>query len=131
MTPAWMTVAALAIQAAAFWSAVFMLPASTVGTAAWLALYACCAATLAVSASIARMKLGLLAWLQVLFYALLLAAIFFGADFALDTLRGAVRPRSQLPAFFNGLEFYFVLAPGVASIAVGGAARSILARSCL
>ena len=119
---------ALLIQAAAFWLAVCLIPINAVGTAAWLMLYGCCAAILAVSSSVARLNLEWLAWLRVLFYALLLSVIFLGADFALDILRGSVKPRGQLPVFFDGLELYFVLMPGVASVAIGGAARGMLRR---
>jgi hypothetical protein len=56
-------------------------------------------------------------------YAALLAIFFFGADVALSVLGNSVKPRGQLPAFLGGLEVYFILVPGVASVALGELAR--------
>jgi hypothetical protein len=128
MRSAKLTAAALVIQAASYWFAVMALPISNVGTETWFVLYAGCAAVLAIGSLVPTLRLEFLGWLQVLVYSILLSAIFFGADFALEALRGAVRPRTRLPASFHGLEFYLVLAPGLASSAVGGAVGNLLAR---
>lgn len=65
-------------------------------------------------------------WAQVVFYSLLLGGLFFGADFALLALGNSVKPRAILPPAFGGLELYWVLVPGVASVGAGAWVGALL-----
>jgi len=58
-------------------------------------------------------------WLTALGYALLLATVFAGADFTLGALGNSAKPRAPLPTAFGGLELYWLLVFGVASVAAG------------
>jgi len=116
---------ALVVQAATFWLGVALISFVSVEREAWLWLYLGCAVVLAISSK-SKWDLSLSAWLQVFLYALLFALIFWGANFALDTLNGSVKLRRQLPPFFHGLEFYLVCCPGIASVAAGSVVRKLL-----
>ena len=119
---------ALIAHFALFWLGAYVLSRSSVALAAWLSLYALGALGLLVAL---RSRLRLLrwsTWLQVAVYAVLLSAIFFGADFALDTLGNSVKPRLRGPAFPGGLELFHVLCPGVVRVAAAAALASLPSR---
>jgi hypothetical protein len=65
-------------------------------------------------------------WLATGLYALLLAAIFAGANFAMSALGNSIKARAALPAAFGGLELYWLLVFGVASVALGASAGAAI-----
>jgi hypothetical protein len=124
---------ALVVQAVVFWTLVCALHAAPVSLAAWWALYGLLAFGLwgahrwrATATRPPRF------WGELALYSLLGAVVFAGANFGMDTLHGAHRPKAQVAAHLGGLELWFFLCPGVFSLALGGwAARSkALRRGC-
>jgi hypothetical protein len=109
---------------ALFWLGAFVLYRSPVSFLGWVGLYVLGALGLSFVLRGRLASLRSSAWLQVAAYAALLSAIFFGADFALDTLGNSAKPRLQGPAFAGGLELYHVLCPGVVSVAVAAVLAS-------
>ena len=110
----------------------FVVVVATVATPsvsiiAWLALYGVGALCLLIGPYLRLPKLPARQWAMVLMYALLLAVIFAGAEFGLQTLGNSVKPRGVLPSYLGGLEPYFMLVPGVASVALGELARQAVA----
>ncbi len=135
---------ALAAQAVLFWSLVAWLPAAAVSGTAWAALYALVvlvalaltvlpsalpgALTGALTGSLPDASPGTRAgssgwvgWARLAFYALFFALFFAAANFALDALHGAQRPKADIARQLGGLEVWFVLCPGVVSMALFGA----------
>jgi hypothetical protein len=113
---------------ALFWLGAYVLSRSPVAFPAWVGLYVLGAICLL---AVLRSRLASLRcsfWLRVAVYAALLSAIFFGADFALDTLGNSVKPRLQGSAFPGGLELYHVLCPGVVSVAAAAVLASLPGR---
>ena len=110
----------------------FVVVVATVATPsvsfiAWLTLYGVGAAYLLIGPYGSLLKLSAQQWALLLMYSVLLAVIFAGAEFGLQTLGNSVKPRGVLPAYLGGLELYFMLAPGVASVALGELARKAVA----
>ncbi len=68
-----------------------------------------------------------LQWLAVAGYALLLASIFRGAEFALDALNGPQRRKADMASHLGGLELWMALC-AVAAFAVMAAAASACRR---
>jgi hypothetical protein len=58
-------------------------------------------------------------WVRLAIYSVLGAASFAGANFAMDALHGAHRPKAEVASHLGGLELWFVLCPGVFSLALG------------
>lgn len=119
-------VARVASHLLAFVGVLAALPQQQVAPAAWLAVYAIGLVFLACAPRHRLYPQAPAWWLRVLLYSVLLAAIFFGADWALNTLGNSVKGRATLPAAFGGLELYAVLAPGVASVALGAWVGALL-----
>ena len=110
----------------------FVVVVATVATPsvsflAWLALYGLGAAYLLIGPYVPIPKLSARQWAKLFVYALILAVIFAGAEFGLQTLGNSVKPRGVLPSYLGGLEPYFMLVPGVASVALGELARKAVA----
>jgi len=121
-------VARLAAHALSFFVlAGWPLRAAGVEPGAWLVLYAAGAVFLCAAPGHRAYPRSIKAWLAVAFYSVLLAAVFFGADFALQTLGNSARPRASLPSWFGGLELYYVLVPGVTSVAIGALTGAVAA----
>ena len=116
----------LLVHCAAFWGSVALLPSNSVAPLAWIVVYICGVATLLLTDRLLQRRLSLTTWLKLFVHALLLAAIFFGADFGLEALKGSIKPRAALPAFLHGLELYYLLVPGVTSVTLAGAVGSAL-----
>ena len=97
---------------------VLALAAARVSVRAWLSLYAL--GLLACVAIEARHLAGCAepAWFAVSLHAAWLAAIFYGADGALAALNGPHRVASTWVEQIGGLELWFVLCPGVVSLAL-------------
>ncbi len=117
---------ALLIQSLTFWAGVWLLRDQRVSMFAWAALYVCC---LSVAAALchrrfARFKPSPGAWLLFALNSALLAALFWGANMALDLVNGAHRPKADWAAQLGGLELWFALCPGVLSVAIAGCVRS-------
>ncbi len=121
---------ALLIQAIAFWAGVWLLRNQAVSIVAWNALYGCCAlAALALHhRRFAHFQMQPGSWLLFALNVVLLAALFWGANTALDLINGPHRPKVDWAAQLGGLELWFVLFPGVWSIAMTGCARSLQAK---
>ena len=109
---------AVLVHLLAFWGTVAVLPAAAAPVQGWALLYAAGLAWLWLAGRVPDLRAAGMAPSAVFVYALLLAAIFLGADGALDALRGSVKPRSALPVFVHGLALHWVLAPGIASVAL-------------
>ena len=95
----------------------------SVSPVAWLALYGVGVGYMLIGPYVRIPKLSARQWALLLMYSVLLAVIFAGAEFGLQTLGNSVKPRGVLPAYLGGLEPYFMLVPGVASVALGELAR--------
>jgi hypothetical protein len=111
----------LLAHALAFWAGVAALAPPSVSPSAWAALYLLGAVAVVLIERHPRARLSARAWAIVAAYAAFLAVLFWGADHALNELRGAIRPRAALPAYLGGLELCFMLVPGVASVALAAA----------
>jgi len=66
------------------------------------------------------------AWLVCAMYSALFALIFYGANEGLDILYGAGRTKPDVASHIGGLELWWILCPGVFSVAVACAAASML-----
>ena len=121
---------ALLIQAIAFWACVSLFHNQGVSIIAWSALYGCCAVSaLALHhRRFAHFQIQPSAWLLFALNVVLLAALFWGTNTALDLLNGPRRPKNDWTARLGGLELWFALFPGVWSIAMAGCARSLQAK---
>ena len=117
------TAAALLAHLLSFVFVVTTVATPSVSFLAWLALYGLGAGYLLIGSYVRIPKLSARQWAMLFLYALLLAVIFAGAEFGLQTLGNSVKPRGVLPAYLGGLEPYFMLVPGVASVALGELAR--------
>ena len=103
------------------------VPASAApSTVAITVLYGAC--VLVYCAVSACRQMPAVRWFAMACYAALLAAIFYGANGALDALHGANRARPDVASAIGGLELWFVLCPGAVSVALGHAVRSALAK---
>lgn len=115
-------IASLLAYLLAYSAFLLLLPATgSVPRASWVALLAWGLIVTAVLQLQSRWNVSARSWVLCAGYAVLLALLFFGADFALTALGTSVKPRAALPAFLNGLELYYLLVPGVASMAMGAA----------
>ena len=120
------TIARLASHLLAFSATVAALRPSAVAPAALLSLYVA-GAVFVLLAPRHRLYPRLPGtWAATLGYAVLLAAIFAGAGFAMGALGNSLRPRAVLPAAFGGVELYWLLVLGVASVAVGALVGTLL-----
>ena len=117
------TIAGLLAHAISFAGFVTILPTLSVSLAAWLVLYAVGVIVVLLGPRLTLVAYTARGWSLALFYAVLSAVIFAGADLALQALGNAVKPRAIVPPALGGLEFYFLLVPGVASVALGQLAR--------
>lgn len=113
-------VASLLAYVLAYSAFLVVLPATNpVPQVSWLALLALGLIVTVVLQLQSRWSVSARSWVLCAIYVALLASLFFGADFALSALGTSVKPRAELPAFLNGLELYYLLVPGVASVALG------------
>ena len=124
------TVSATLVVSSVYWLLVALMPSVSVSVVAWAALFlACLCCTLLVSLLRVRLHQAT-TWLYVAACSALLAVAFFGANLALDALHGVGRPKVDVAASLGGLELWFVLCPGVTSVALAGAAASLVAKYC-
>jgi hypothetical protein len=119
------TLTALLGHMVAFWAAAHSVMASP---GAWLVLYLLGVLAVVLLGQLAIGRQPWQRWLRIFGYAALGAALFFGADFALDALGKSVAPRSAGAAFHGGVELYHVLFPGLASVAFGFMVSSLVCR---
>lgn len=111
----------LVVQGLVFWTVLAAIGPGAVAGETWLVLHA----VLAIALVLLHSRPGPTAhwnartWLVVALYAMFLAAIFAGANFALDALHGIDRPRAEVAAHLGGLELWQALCPGIFSLAVG------------
>ena len=117
------TIAGLLAHAISFAGFVTIVPTLSVSLVAWLVLYTIGVVVVSPGPRLALIAYTARGWSLALFYSVLFAVIFAGADLALQVLGNSVKPRATLPPALGGLELYFVLVPGVASIALGQLAR--------
>ena len=119
---------ALAVQAAFYGGLVALMPAA-VAPWAWVGLYAVVlVATLAALRGPWRSPsvVSAATWLM---YAVLLSLWFFGANVGLDALHGAHRSKADVALHLGGLELWFVLCPGAASVALALLVQALQASS--
>ena len=121
------TAAGLLTHLLSFVVVVATVATPSVSLIAWLSLYGVGAAYLLIGPYVPLPKLSVRQWAMLFVYALILAVIFAGAEFGLQTLGNSVKPRGGLPSYLGGLELYFMLVPGVASVALGELARKAVA----
>jgi drug/metabolite transporter (DMT)-like permease len=119
------TIARLAAHCAAFMFFVAALRPTSVAPFAMLSVFVAGFAFLLFAPRHGRYPRSQRAWLATLLYALLLAAIFAGSDFAMTTLGNSITSRAALPAAFGGLELYWLLVFGAASVAAGALAGAV------
>jgi hypothetical protein len=120
------TVAALFATSSVYWLVVVLLPGVGVSPIAWLTLFLACVCA---SLLVARLQpLAPRTWLYFATCSVLLAAFFFGANLGLDALHGAERPKANVAATLGGLELWFVLCPGVTSVALAAWAVGLVAK---
>ena len=105
-----------------------LLQPGTVEPAAWLAVFTVGWVFLILAPNHQAYPKSQGTWLKAALYTLLLASLFFGTDFALHALGNTVKPRAALPPYLGGLELYWLLVPGVLSVATGGLAGAVLER---
>lgn len=112
--------------AAIYWAVVSLVPESRVSLVAWLGLYLAC--NIGAVEAWARLpaSFGSRFWLAVALYSGLFAAMFFGADGALDALHGVHRIKAHVAESLGGLELWFVLCPGVVSAALASSLHARL-----
>lgn len=120
--------ARLLAHAAAFAALVAWLRPGGVTAAALITVFALGVVFLLLAPRHRRYSRSVRVWTTTLVYASLLAALFAGADFALQALGNSVKSRTPLPQWLGGLELYWLLVPGVASVAVGALAGLLTER---
>lgn len=111
-----------------YWPATALLGAAGVALTAWWALYGVCVLLALVLVRTTPFALSPRSWLYLAGCAVLLAALFFGANAGLDVLHGAGRPKADVAQQLGGLELWCVLCPGLASVAVACAVAGLTAR---
>ena len=116
-------IAALLSHAVCFWSLACWFASPTVLMEAWMGLYFAGTVALLVARRFSAMAFTTKQWGSLLFYAIFLAALFFGADSGLAILGNSVKPRAPPPAGLGGLTLPLLLLPGVAAVAVGALAE--------
>ena len=115
---------ALTCLTTAYAVGVALLHRAAVTPAAWAGLYGVCViAALALWGGAAG-RAPVTAWLAGGMHALWLAALFFGADGALDALNGPLRSKARVAEALGGLEVWFFFCPGMVAVALGGAVHS-------
>ncbi len=104
----------------------FLFATETVSYTAWVSLYGVCALVFAVirASGVGAGAAG--PWLAVALHAALFAVIFFGAGLALDALHGVHRAGPDVAGSLGGLALWFVLCPGVVSVALGQALSNVV-----
>jgi hypothetical protein len=124
--------AGLAAITAVYWLIVALLRDAPVVWLAWAVLYAVCLLLGLGAWRVWRPEAGVRFWAVAAFRVLLLAGIFYGANGGLDALYGSDRQRARVEAGLGGMELWFVLCPGLFSVAVGSALRAaVLSRRAL
>ena len=111
-----------------YWGGFALLEADRVVPEARFILYAACAGGLLLTSRKSRDSRSPIAWLVYAMYSVLFALIFYGANEALDVLYGAGRAKSDVASHIGGLELWWILCPGLFSVAVACAAASMLER---
>ena len=116
------------IQSIVFWLGAWLLRDQGVSMVAWAVLYVCCvsAAGALQYSRFAAYQLPPRAWLLFAVNSALVAALFWGANTALDLINAPHRPKVDWATHLGGLELWFVLFPGVFSVAIAAWARSLL-----
>ena len=118
--------AGLFLLSALFWLGAGVLCTLAVSAAAWTGLYAVCGVAALVLWASELVKAKILGWMCAAHCAVLLAAFCYGVNGGLDALYGIHRHRSHPEDRLGGLELWFMLCQGAASVALAGAARSLL-----
>ncbi len=117
---------ALMFLTAAYATGVALLPGAAVAPEAWVGLYGVCVLVSWLLWQGPAGRAPARVWLEWVVYAPLLAALFFGADGALDALNGPLRAKAGVAESLGGLDIWFVFCPGVVAVALGGAVHSLL-----
>jgi hypothetical protein len=120
--------ARLLAHAVAFGALLAVLRPAGVAPVAWLVVYGIGVAALAWGPRSRAWPRSPVVWLKVLAGAVLIAAVFFGADVALTTLGNSVKPRLPPPAALGGMTLPLFLLPGVATVAFGAWIGALVGR---
>ena len=115
------------IQSIVFWLGAWLLRDQGVSMVAWAVLYVCCvsAAGALQYSRFAAYQLPPRAWLLFAVNSALVAALFWGANTALDLINAPQRPKDDWATHLGGLELWFALCPGVVSVAISSYVRSL------
>ena len=98
-----------------------LVATEAVSFTAWVSLYASCVLAFGVIPVRRAGPWRAATWLKAAFCAALFAAIFYGANGAVDALRGPHRAGPAVARSLDGLALWFVLFPGIVSVALGQA----------
>ncbi|HEU5297840.1 MAG TPA: hypothetical protein VFU71_23920 [Burkholderiaceae bacterium] len=111
----------------AYWS-VFALvgDVGVLSYAKWM-LYACCLSSWwwVRAHGQAAWATASLSWLSRAGQSVLLALLFYGGNAGRDVLFGPDRLKAATPEWLGGLELWWILCPGVASVALAAAAAQL------
>lgn len=112
------------VLSAAYWGVFTLIGDVGVSTGAKWVLYAGCLSTWRWLHPHARTAASTasLTWLSRAAQCVVLALLLYGANAARDVLFGLDRPQAETPAWLGGLELWWILCPGAASVALAAAA---------
>jgi hypothetical protein len=113
---------AATLLAVVYWSGFALIDPPDVSEVTRAVFFACCAAALLFVRRSARLHAPAMVWTIRAAYCALLAILFYGANQARDLLCGPERLKAALPGWFGGLELWWILCPGIASVCLAAAA---------
>lgn len=109
-------VVAALTQSIAYWAVVLLLRDQPVVPLAWIGLYGLCVVGAQVLVSVAARDARALASPLAVVISLILAALFWGADAGRKLIDADYADYAQHHLLLGGLELWWVLCPGLASI---------------
>jgi hypothetical protein len=120
------TATSVFVLSVGYWSGFALFDSAGVLLRAQSALYVCCVLALLYLRRSTWSAAPAKSWLVRAAYSVLLALLFYGANRAQDILYGPERLKSNLPGWLGGLELWWILCPGIASIALAAASARLL-----
>jgi hypothetical protein len=116
------TALAATVLTIVYWSSFALFDPAGVAGIARAVLYHCCIAAMLFVDRSTLVNAPAIVWTIRAAYCVLLAAFFYGANQARDILYGPERLKADLPGWFGGLELWWILCPGIASVLLAVAA---------
>ena len=111
-----------------YWSGFVLFDPAGVSWVARTVFYATCIVALLLVRRSAWSAASPMVWMVRAAHCVLLAVLFYGADQARDILYGPQRLKAELPGWLGGLELWWILCPGIASVFLAIAADGRCAR---